>query len=1130
MSTTNLLRGALGPDGVRRYRTRWKILVHSHQYSGVTNLSDAVINISLTKNIKSIGTCSFALTGERNILNLVYPNDYINVYCDRADGEGWTRVFFGYIDHVEEMRRVEPTTGKPTTMYSVQCSDFQKAFERTEIYFNPFLAGRADFDGSTFSTTNIGGSALRTRGLRVNGGPAELVTNTVLLLMGFGSQFLLPTSYNPRLRDRIRQQRAEAVLGRLNEDIRNQIMDQGGYAAFLENIRNQLGISSSVESLTIPDSPTAESVSRAELSRYSNAVARALDPGSSIGREATSSGTARGVEAYNLLNTTLAGHPVTLLDIVDINTFVERGAIDGYTNALSMWSQQDSVMSFMRSVSNEIVNEMFLDLRAVSVDGGLTAGSSFSKDLDEISGNAADSEGGTAGTLYLPALVLREYPYATITKIDASNVPITVRQRGATGSPDTPETETFGALWFGAIFSNGPNIPGRHVVNIPTINSEDLANGISNTTTPKHLDVAVVYDSEIVATRFSRSDTDHFNLFELLSDGMLGENPRYLCMDLLPIITPIHIMRHGLRTRSLNTRFARHALSTVNRVTRTPTETEEEEVTETAAEPVVPAASAPVLPIELISSGGEYTQGYVGPANVWHYRPKVFDGRRPINNVSGRPVPPAGTPYWRYHNGVDVVAPRGAPVYAVRDGVVVMAAPVGTRGRAGYGNIVMIYHEADDIYSLYAHLDSISENLRSSSRSTNLAAHASSRIRSGGRYVEIAVRAGDQIGTAGSTDCEGVHLHFEFNVLRAGRLYPSALDRTSGLTPDVFRDESTAVPGYPVSRTEPPLPPEDQTISQDPIRIFRSWGLTLPVGRHVADSGSPLADPPEDDTYPGDEGEFEDIPEVPVAPTEESTAEDPGETAEASTNPGFVDDASIRRLLARWALLNDHWYQHNLEYLSGSIEMHGAPEIRAGYRLDLSDRNMSFYVEGVSHNWSYGQPMTTTLQVTRGQPNNPYPSYVLPFLESFDATPTQRTVGSRLSAFFIIPDPISVRRALKLQRRSTDDPSPQLLGVAGRASPDVNEVDMPNPGGWWSEVSPDTVGTRYNENIIEATSVAVDPVFEAVVIAAAESAAELPGAGTNLTSVDVSPTVSATASEALAEAFDVLGSSTTGVT
>lgn len=90
----------------------------------------------------------------------------------------------------------------------------------------------------------------------------------------------------------------------------------------------------------------------------------------------------------------------------------------------------------------------------------------------------------------------------------------------------------------------------------------------------------------------------------------------------------------------------------------------------------------------------------------------------------------------RPHNGMDIAAPTGTPVYASASGVVSSA---GYRG--GFGNTVMITHSINgkSYTTLYAHLSSISV--------------------SGGK-----VSRGQQIGKVGSTGAStGPHLHFELH-------------------------------------------------------------------------------------------------------------------------------------------------------------------------------------------------------------------------------------------------------------------------------------------------------------------------------------------------------------------------------
>ena len=89
----------------------------------------------------------------------------------------------------------------------------------------------------------------------------------------------------------------------------------------------------------------------------------------------------------------------------------------------------------------------------------------------------------------------------------------------------------------------------------------------------------------------------------------------------------------------------------------------------------------------------------------------------------------------RRHNGVDLAAPTGTPVYATADGMVEMAQYYGS-----YGNYVQIGH-GGDMETRYAHLSSYT-------------------VRDGEQ-----VRKGDLIGYVGSTGrSTGPHLHYEVRV------------------------------------------------------------------------------------------------------------------------------------------------------------------------------------------------------------------------------------------------------------------------------------------------------------------------------------------------------------------------------
>lgn len=86
-----------------------------------------------------------------------------------------------------------------------------------------------------------------------------------------------------------------------------------------------------------------------------------------------------------------------------------------------------------------------------------------------------------------------------------------------------------------------------------------------------------------------------------------------------------------------------------------------------------------------------------------------------------------------YHYGIDFFAPEGSPILAAAPGLVIAAERMGA-----YGLCVHLYHEDDELFSIYGHLSRI------------LVA------------VGDEVEAEQQVGGCGSTgNSSGNHLHFE---------------------------------------------------------------------------------------------------------------------------------------------------------------------------------------------------------------------------------------------------------------------------------------------------------------------------------------------------------------------------------
>jgi murein DD-endopeptidase MepM/ murein hydrolase activator NlpD len=113
--------------------------------------------------------------------------------------------------------------------------------------------------------------------------------------------------------------------------------------------------------------------------------------------------------------------------------------------------------------------------------------------------------------------------------------------------------------------------------------------------------------------------------------------------------------------------------------------------------------------------------------------------RWPLTTIHVLIGSPFGARWGKPHEGIDLPAPVGTPVFAAADGRVVYAAA----GIRGYGNLIVLKH-AGDLLTAYAH------------NSVLLVSQGQS------------VRAGDRIALVGqSGHATGPHLHFE---VRSGQI------------------------------------------------------------------------------------------------------------------------------------------------------------------------------------------------------------------------------------------------------------------------------------------------------------------------------------------------------------------------
>jgi len=558
-----------------RTHTRALVLVHSHvkkePFNGTIDLSMDVIQIDTSKSIKSVGAATLSLVPRRNYLNYIFPNDVINIYFDPGDGQrGLVRTFFGYVDRIE---RTENTAenGQVSTQYRLSCSDFMKAVDKTDIYFNPHLQNRTEFDDPDLGLSPLGGSGLRTKGVTAFGSPSDMVENILEILMGFGSQWVLPPPLvNNDLiinRRKIKQQKAlekipDNVISTLGElgivrydDANNPVSSDIRQVADSDTVISNLLAQKTKESLSISSYTTD-----AEASLQSSFISRKVEYDNLFSRSTS-------LSAYrNLLRNERSG--ASLVDLID-TSFIEALSIDGFIQSAGIWQGQGSVLSLMRGYSNEIVNELIFDLRPVAVtdSGGdyvdSCFGETYSRSEDDV-GNGVNIygtvsvPGSVPAVKYVPAIVFREYPFSTVEGLDLQGI---YSLEGEGELDYTP----FGPI-FAAGVKDGDPVPRRVLYDysrIPQIaKRENKALGSSSCKFEegakplKHLDVLPIYNTDVVSSSLGRSDTDVFNFFSLYANNSLINIYKFLLQGIMPVLTPVSIQRNGLRVVEFNTKFA----------------------------------------------------------------------------------------------------------------------------------------------------------------------------------------------------------------------------------------------------------------------------------------------------------------------------------------------------------------------------------------------------------------------------------------------------------------------------------------------------------------------------------------------------------------------------------------------
>lgn len=169
------------------------------------------------------------------------------------------------------------------------------------------------------------------------------------------------------------------------------------------------------------------------------------------------------------------------------------------------------------------------------------------------------------------------------------------------------------------------------------------------------------------------------------------------------------------------------------------------------------------------------------------------------------------------HEGVDIRAATGSPIYAVADGVVHVIHPADDGHN--YGIHVRLNHADGSHQTIYAHLQSIAAGL----------------------VVGTAVAGGQQIGKADNTgNSFGSHLHLTYKrpglafVDPAGNEWPSNIHNPTALLaalPGVTWPGGS--PGIPGSEINPPLnPPDPEPEPQPPPYQYNGRAVTFAPSLH----------------------------------------------------------------------------------------------------------------------------------------------------------------------------------------------------------------------------------------------------------------------------------------------------------
>ena len=265
----------------------------------------------------------------------------------------------------------------------------------------------------------------------------------------------------------------------------------------------------------------------------------------------------------------------TLLDLLD-RSYIEREHIDGFMASEQMLSESGNLLTLLESRSNDCMNELFFDLRLAGRDPGSAA----PMVPDELGGNV-DEQGVVTAPAYRPAVILREYPFTTISKESyPSSAPVTAPGPvgSAPGGGTIAGSQTVSAGLSGPVYGL-PADPGvffssrEHPVLVqpcrpltsatptdPKQAANDAATARAAAPSPRYVDTALLTLDRIVRMQVGRSDHDYINVIDLRSSELQADL-KFINRGVVPLLSYDSFVRHGMRVREIASSYTQMGLA-----------------------------------------------------------------------------------------------------------------------------------------------------------------------------------------------------------------------------------------------------------------------------------------------------------------------------------------------------------------------------------------------------------------------------------------------------------------------------------------------------------------------------------------------------------------------------------------